>query len=248
MVSFPFSKKSSSEGADKVELDYYQSDLYEHFLSKRKRRTQKWHHYFPIYDWHFKRFKGMKPTIVEIGVAGGGSLEIWRRYFGDDARIIGVDINDSCKRFEADGVEIMIGDQGDEGFLRELAAHANSPDIIIDDGGHTANQMIKTFELLFPELANNGVFITEDCHTSIWPKYVDRYDGLTFLDYAKSIAEKPTWWHITPNNARFKTNPSQREGEVSVPEITRNLWSVSFYDSVVAFEKRIVPEPWNDGR
>lgn len=233
---------------DRIALDYFNCDLYDLFFSERKRRSQKWHHYFPIYDWHFRRFRCSKPTIVEIGVAGGGSLEIWRRYFGEDARIIGVDLNPICKRFEEEGYEIIIGDQGSDEFLSELKKGIGTPDIIIDDGSHKGGHTIKTFQQLFPILSNSGVYLAEDVHTALWPAYSDRYDGLSFLDYAKAISEKLTWWHIRPNNARYKTHPSKRDGEVTVPEIARHLWSVAFYDSVVVFEKRPVPEPWNFGR
>lgn len=233
---------------EKVELDYYQSDLYDIFLSDRKKVSGKWHHYFPVYDWHLSRFKGTKPTIVEVGIAGGGSLEIWRKYFGPDARIIGVDINPRCKSYEEDGFEIYIGDQSDPEFLKELAHQIGTADVVIDDGGHTAVHCINTFQALYPIVSDSGVFITEDTHTAILPRYVDTMEGTTFIDMAKGLAEKLTWWHITPNNYRYKQPPSSREGEVEVPPILRNVWGVSFYDSMVVFEKRFVPEPWNDRR
>jgi len=232
----------------KVNLPYYQSELYEVFLSDREKVSGKWHHYFPVYDWHLNRFKDKSPTIVEVGIAGGGSLEIWRNYFGKDARIIGVDINPRCVSYEEDGFEIYIGDQSDPAFLKELAEKIGEADIVIDDGGHTAAHCINTFQNLYPIVAENGVYITEDTHTAIFPRYVDTMEGTTFIDMAKGVAEKLTWWHITPNNHRYKQPPSTREGSVEVPAITRNVWGVSFYDSMVVFEKRLVPEPWNDRR
>ena len=231
-------------------MDYFQSDLYELFLGPKKNRTSKWHHYFPVYDHHFSRFRGKAPTVVEIGVAGGGSLEIWRKYFGADARIIGIDINPTCVQYRGEGTEIIIGDQSDKLFLQDAAKQIGTADIIIDDGGHTAVQTINTFEELFPVVKNLGVYLVEDLQTSLWPQYNDRVDGTTFLDIAKGIAEKLTWWHITPNNMRFKTPPSDRDKNKppKTPDITRRVWSVSFYDSIVVFEKRDIPEPWNDRR
>ena len=233
---------------EKIHLDYYQSELYDIFLTEREHIAGKWHHYFPVYDWHLSRFKNTNPVVVEIGVAGGGSLDIWRNYFGPDARIIGVDINERCKNLEKEGYEIYVGDQGDPAFLDYLVEKIGEADIIIDDGGHTAAQCISTFQKLYPIVSPNGVFITEDVHTAIIPRYVDTMEGTTFLDMAKGVAEKVNWWHITPNNYRFKQTPSSREGEVEVPSIVRSVWGVSFYDSMVVFEKRFVPEPWNDRR
>ena len=54
-----------------------------------------------------------KITFVEIGILNGGSLKIWREYFGPDARVIGIDLNPECKQFEGNGVEIVIGNQSD---------------------------------------------------------------------------------------------------------------------------------------
>ena len=40
-----------------------------------------------------------------MGIFNGGSLKIWKEYFGPDAKIIGIDINPECKKFEEDGIE-----------------------------------------------------------------------------------------------------------------------------------------------
>src|SRR3974390_3553832 len=42
----------------------------------------KWLHYFDIYERHFKRFVGREVHVLEIGVESGGSLRMWRGYFG----------------------------------------------------------------------------------------------------------------------------------------------------------------------
>lgn len=226
--------------------EMWRGELYDLFLEGSGRPTQKWHHYFAVYERHVCRMRHTMPTLMEIGVAGGGSLHIWRKYFGKEARIIGVDINPRCRELERDGFEIFIGDQSDPGWLRELAEEVGALDIVIDDGGHTSIQTINTFEVLYPRVREGGVYIVEDLHTAIWPRYIDRIDGMTFLDHAKAVADRLTWWHIMPNSARYKTDPSMRTGEVLVPWITRNTWSVTFYDSICVFERRSVPEPWND--
>jgi limonene-1,2-epoxide hydrolase len=68
-------------------------DLHKYFLNNNNRRIHKWFHYFDIYEKHFSRFRNLKPVILEIGVMGGGSLEMWRDYFGEGAQIIGLDID-----------------------------------------------------------------------------------------------------------------------------------------------------------
>ncbi len=107
--------------------------------------------------------------MVEFGVFQGGSLQMWRDYFGPRARIIGVDINPECRIFAEDQIEIMIGDQEDRNFLRSIAAAVPRIDILLDDGGHTMKKQIATFEELFPHIDKNGVYLCEDLLTSYRP-------------------------------------------------------------------------------
>ena len=72
--------------------------LREYFDAHRSGKgIYKWLHYFDIYDEHFSRFRGKDVTVLEIGVASGGSLEMWKAYFGNEAQIYGVDIRPECK-------------------------------------------------------------------------------------------------------------------------------------------------------
>ena len=65
------------------------NDLYSFFLQRRNTRPMhKWHHYFEVYERHFGRFAHANPAVLEIGVGGGGTLEMWREYFGKGARML----------------------------------------------------------------------------------------------------------------------------------------------------------------
>src|SRR4029077_4961037 len=114
----------------------HMNDLELFFRKNTGRLIHKWNHYFEIYERHFARFRGTPVQIVEFGVSQGGSLQMWRDYFGPQASIVGVDINPECKRFEEAGVRIVIGDQEDRAFLRRLAGSLPRIDVLIDDGGH----------------------------------------------------------------------------------------------------------------
>ena len=59
----------------------------------------------------FNGYVGKKITFVEIGVLQGGSLFMWREYFGKNARIIGIDLHPNAKELEKHGFEIYIGNQ-----------------------------------------------------------------------------------------------------------------------------------------
>jgi 23S rRNA U2552 (ribose-2'-O)-methylase RlmE/FtsJ len=124
----------------------------------------KWRHYFDIYNRHFSRFRGTEVHILEIGIYSGGSLEMWRDYFGPAARIYGVDINPACQAYESESVKVLIGDQADRNFWKRFKAEAPRVDIVVDDGGHQAEQQIATFEELFPYMQPGGVYLCEDMH------------------------------------------------------------------------------------
>ena len=138
----------------------------------------KWEHYYDVYDRHLSRFRGKSIGILEIGVLGGGSLYMWRDYFGPDARIYGLDINPACKELEKDGFEIFVGDQGDPEFWKRLLREVPMIDVVIDDGGHRPHQQVVTLKSLLPHLRPGGVYICEDIHGPFQP-FHSFVDGLT---------------------------------------------------------------------
>lgn len=125
------------------------------FNAHNGRQIDKWAHYLPIYEKHFERFRGKKIRLLEIGVDHGGSLQLWKRYFGPDAQIIGIDINPDAM-FTEDQIDTMEYNQCDP----SLAAHGPF-DIVIDDGSHFVEHQTISFEHLWPR--TTGVYLIEDC-------------------------------------------------------------------------------------
>src|SRR4051812_30233590 len=108
------------------------NDLEQYFRNNTGRQMHKWPHYFEIYDRHFARFRNRPVNVLEIGVSQGGSLQMWKQYFGPDAKIFGVDLDARCKALEEENVRIIIGSQQDRGFLRDLKRQLPELDILID--------------------------------------------------------------------------------------------------------------------
>lgn len=128
------------------------------------RGIHKWNHYFDIYHHHFSKFIGREVNILEIGVYSGGSLEMWRHYFGPKCHVYGLDIEDACKSYENEYTDIFVGDQEDRNFLKELMHRIPAIDIVIDDGGHKPEQQIASLEELLPYIRPGGVYLCEDIH------------------------------------------------------------------------------------
>lgn len=207
------------------------NDLERYFTENDGRLISKWRHYFEIYDRHFSRYRGTAVTVVEVGVFEGGSLQMWKDYFGPAARIYGVDINPDVLQFAEDQIQIIVGDQGDERFLRNLAAQLPQIDILIDDGGHTMRQQRTTLDVMLPLIAPDGVYVCEDLHTSYWREYGGGFRRRSsFIELSKRLVDSLNAWH----------SHSRR---LAVTEFTRSVHGIHFYDSVLVIEKRPMQVP-----
>lgn len=175
----------------------------------------KWEHYFDIYHRHFESFRGTDVRVAEIGIYSGGSLGLWHHYFGDRAKIIGVDIEPACKVYANDWTDIYIGDQSDRAFWHMFKQQEKPFDILIDDGGHEPEQQIVTFEEMFGHLRPGGVYLCEDVH------------GVhnEFLDYVYGFSKN--LHGITDDQAVSRTN-----------DIQAWVKCISIYPYVVVIEKR----------
>lgn len=203
--------------------------LQAYFERNDGRLLHKWHHYFDVYHRHLAPFTGRPVTMLEFGVFHGGSLHMWRDYFGPDARIVGVDIDPRCAALSDDRAEVVIGDQADRVFLARLRDEYGPFDVVIDDGGHTTEQQLATFEVLWPAVRTGGVFLVEDLHTNYWPQYGGglRRPG-TFIERVKELIDQQHAWHL---------------GELEVDGYTRTIGGLHVYDSVVVLDKADVAPP-----
>lgn len=124
----------------------------------------KWTHYFDIYHRHFQKFVGKEVHVVEVGIYSGGSLDMWKAYFGPKCRIYGVDLEGACKAYEDERTQVFVGDQSDRGFWREFRKQVPQVDILVDDGGHVPEQQIVTLEEILPHIRPGGIYLCEDVH------------------------------------------------------------------------------------
>lgn len=199
--------------------------LHAYFLNNSGKPIHKWLHYFDIYEKHFSRFRGRKPTILEIGVYKGGSLEMWRAYFGEGARIIGLDINPECKKHEGENIEVFIGSQDDPALLDAIVKKYGQIDIVIDDGSHISSHMIATFSHLYDRISPTGVYFVEDTHACYWPKWGGGLKAPgSFMEFVKDRVDELHDFYID------RTRPRSRFASTTA--------GICVYDSIVAFERR----------
>ena len=211
------------------------SDLTKFFNENLEgRQIHKWHHYFEIYERYFSNFRNRPIVFLEIGIQNGGSFNMWKDYFKGNAVFYGIDIDPRCKNFEEENFTVFIGSQKDPKFLKEIISQIPEIDIILDDGGHTMEQQIVSFEILFPHLKNGGIYMVEDTHTSYYRTHGGGYKRRgTFIEYAKKFADVVHGFHI------YKNIPF-------INSYKNKVKSVHFYDSIVIFEKEEINKPYTE--
>lgn len=181
----------------------------------------KYDSYFPAYEALLQKYVGQEITLVEVGVFNGGSLFMWREFFGSKARIIGIDLNPDALEWEKHGFEIYIGDQSSETFWTELFQNIGKIDVLIDDGGHTNCQQIVTSHYAIQNINDGGLLIVEDVHTNYFREFGNpsRY---SFVNFAHRIVDgvNSRSYSLRRTYARY----------------TSRVYSVSFFESMVAFQ------------
>lgn len=189
--------------------------------------------YFDIYDLHLSQLRDVcelrkRPArIIEIGVGDGGSLQVWKEFFGEQSRIVGIDIDPSSAKPFDSGIQFVLGNQSNKEVLEEsLKALDYQVDLVIDDGSHRGKDQISSFEYFWPHLSVGGMYIVEDLHTAYWRQFdggVQRRG--TFIEYAKDLVDDMHhWYHRAPQkNLRGITE--------------RSVSCVAFHDSVVVVIK-----------
>jgi hypothetical protein len=219
----------------------------EAFFSERQFTSDKYDHYFEIYDHLFGHLYNSNITYVEIGVQNGGSLEIAKKLFGLKSVLIGVDIDPVCKNLETIGLasHIIIGSQVDDDCLQQIISKSSGIDIIIDDGSHIQSHMIRTFIKIFPYLKENGVYIIEDTHTNYSFKHQESFVGIGLYDYFKGLSERLNIDFIEPNlrRDRYKIPREKRFPIKKFYDITQEIFSIEFFDSIIAIRKKTKLEP-----
>lgn len=192
----------------------------------------KWSHYPNIYDKHFNKYRELPVNILEIGILNGGSLQIWEKYF-PKAKIFAIDIDEKCKQYETDRTKIFIGDQADKTFLRNVKANVPQIDILLDDGGHRAEQQINTFEEMYHHVRTPGVYLIEDIELNYRQ---DKNPG-NFMDYMKNKIDE---LNIRRTMSR-KISDSYPFKDTEV-RFNNSTNSISFYENVVVLEKQEMPK------
>ena len=204
------------------------------FFANEGKGSDKWEHYFPVYDRELHRFiAANKPIeLLEIGVQNGGSLEIWGHVLPEGSGITGIDIDPKVSQltFQRQGTRAFVGDASDPATLERLFDGWHF-DVVIDDGSHRSKDVISTFRSLWARLTPGGVYIVEDLHTSYATEYGGGYKNpMSSVEAFKDIADLVNADHVADFEALR---------DPFFVDLAATVASVTFYDSMVVIERAV---------
>ena len=204
--------------------DYKNLDIYKYF-KESKLHSSKSDTYFNIYNELFHKYRNQKITFVEIGVKWGGSLLMWKKFFGNEARIIGVDLYPETKKLEKHGLEIFIGDQSSDIFWKNFFLKVGKIDILLDDGGHTNENQILTLNNVINNINDDGLIVIEDTCASYSKNHFNP-SKYSFINYSKFLIDDL----YGKSEDKLKL-----EGVIKKNSLNNSIYSIKFFNNIVAF-------------
>lgn len=205
------------------------------------------HDYAKIYDSYFSNLRDKPINFLEIGFAGGASARMWQDYF-NKAELYFMDINpqhfSANKHDFSSRCNFYVLDQADELALKKFVCEVDKPfDIILDDGGHTMEQQLTSFALLFPMVKSGGVYIIEDLHTSYWKQYggggtlaEPKSHKNTMISYLKELIDELNFLGAHTGYAGKNHWPAEIVDNLSYYQ--SHIESIHFYTSLCFVFKR----------
>jgi len=193
-------------------------------------KSSRHHNYTKLYSCYFDSLRLVELNVLEVGIAGGESLKMWKDYF-PNAKIIGLDILD-LKFLEEKRIHIFQGDQSDRDFLMKVNAMHGPFDVIIDDGSHRNRDMKASFEVLFPLLKPGGLYVVEDLHAC----YTNE-GAPVFINAVKKIVD-----HVNASGksicANIKYDETNGEFYIQAKEndfVRKNITGMNWWEKSVEF-------------
>lgn len=185
------------------------------------------HLYTPIYHRLFAHLRDQPIRILEIGIGwpnvsvlGGASLRMWRDYF-PHAQLVGIDLQPKRMNL-GERVHIAQGSQTDPQFLQQLAATYGPFDVVIDDGSHRVNDVLVTFDTLYPLMRNGGLYAVEDVQTAFWPDFGG--NPMAQDSIVSRVHDMVRAMHAAEAAAAGQAAPQDRYGAITASiQVHRNL-------------------------
>lgn len=160
-------------------------------------KNSSFHNYTRQYEKLLNDYRDKPIKYLEIGVFNGGSIKAFREYFHNSECILGLDIDNDCKKYEdiSNNIFVEIGDATKADFINKITEKYGKFDVILDDGSHLNTDVFKTFELLFPLLNDNGLYIVEDTNIYKINNFITN-NSINHLEYFFNFTKYLNQWRF----------------------------------------------------
>lgn len=194
-------------------------------------KSSMYHGYTSVYERKFAPLRSDTTRLLELGIAKGLSLRMWRDYF-PRALVVGVDIDPSTA-FNEERIVTTIGNDADPSIASTVGLWGPF-DIVIDDGGHQMVEQQANWRLYFPMVRAGGIYVIEDLHTSYWRNYGGGGGGTT-IDMLKGFVDS-----VNLRGAREYAHHrgASEAPDWEPPELERDIASIEFCRSLCFITKK----------
>ena len=205
--------------------------------------SDKWEIYLHEYNDIFQKYRNKTINYLEIGVQNGGFLEVISRYFPLAKRVIGVDVNEKVGllKYTDSRVSVIVGDCNSlETLGRVKEAFNDFIDILVDDGSHTSEDIIKSFLLYFPLIVDKGIYIVEDIHCSYWNEFGGGlYAPYSSISFFKALVDIVNYEHWGLERGRSELlQKFASHYSIEIPDgMLASIHSIKFVNSLCIIER-----------
>lgn len=230
LIFFLFKPLHASESSDEY---HYLDNL---AIKAGADKNSTYHNYTEVYARYFAGLKEKPIKFLEIGIYQGASVKLWEEYF-KNAELHFIDITFQYTQYYSDRSHYHLCNQeSPEDLQKFIAKTGGNFDVIIDDGGHTMNQQITSFKVLFPHLKSGGLYIIEDLHTSYWPGWGGEKTRLNTVAFLKSLVDEVNFIGARTTKASHLAIDPSISKELNI--YREKIYSIHFYDSLAIIIKR----------
>ena len=235
-------KKDVREDSERAQLPSIVPTLKQIANNHTGKLSDKWEAYYDVYESIFSEYRKEPVSVLEIGIQNGGFLEILSLYFWNAKAIVGCDIDPKCGelKYTDNKIHIVLGDIKDKNNVERILKISDAYDIIIDDGSHTHEDIIKAFINLFPHLKDGGIYIIEDLHASYWKSYeggvFNPTTAINFFKRLMDILNHEAWGVGIQRKEVLK--PLLEYYQVDIDEVDlAHIRSIEVYNSMIVIKK-----------
>lgn len=152
------------------------------------------HPYTPLYSLLFCHLRNKDIMFCELGIATGGSIEMWRKYFTKNSIIYGFELDDSnidiVEKLNLNNVIIKNINTSDINNMEYVFKETNVLfDIIVEDTNHELINQKNVVSVARNYLKSGGILIIEDIYKrnnadvyeELLNEYLDSFDLVYYI-------------------------------------------------------------------